>query len=116
MSQPHKFPCADFQKTKQFYETLGFSAVGLISGPKPVMVMEKDGIVLHFHEEPTLNPFKNGALATVQVKQIEKLTREISEKFKPAEDDTPGWIVPHKNGEFHLVDLNGNLLMLKPGA
>ncbi len=82
-------------------------------GERALLVMVREDIVIHFYFDDKLQPLKNHLFAQVATADVAKLARELQLLFRPEDSGLEGWLLPVKNDEIHLVDPDGNLLMIK---
>lgn len=106
-------PSSDLAKTKRFYGRLGFQVRSQGEGERALLVMERRTIVIHFYFDETLQPLKNHLFAQVETDDVAALAKEFQLLFRPEDSGLEGWLLPVKNDEIHLVDPDGNLLMIK---
>ena len=69
--------------------------------------------ILKFYFDEKLQPLKNHIIAEVETEDVEMIALELQALFRPADSGLEGWIVPVKNDEIHLVDPDGNLLIIR---
>ncbi|MBY0515579.1 MAG: hypothetical protein K2P81_01635 [Bacteriovoracaceae bacterium] len=116
MAKATLLPTSDIEQSKRFYQRLGFSLGQNLTNKKVALTLIREEIVLEFYLEANLNPLKNSSLSSFSVLETEKLAKELAEKFAPEDTDCPGWLLPLKNGEIHVVDPSGNLIMIRRKA
>ncbi len=106
-------PSSDLAKTKRFYGRLGFQVRSQGDGERALLVMERAEIVIHFYFDEKLQPIKNHLFAQVATKDVTALAKELQLLFRPEDSGLEGWLLPVKGDEIHLVDPDGNLLMIR---
>ncbi len=104
-----KLPMIDPAVTRQFYETgLGF---GLVGDYGDYLMLEREGVELHFFSFPTIIPAKSDFMAYVRVEgDIDALHAEWR-----SQPDSEAWLRPLESKpwgmrEFSVVDPNGTCL------
>ena len=105
-----KLPMRDKAVTRDFYlNKLGFEEFGMADFPGYLMV-EKDGIQIHFFEFKDLNPFENYGQVYIRTDNAEKWYELALEK--KLDIPTLGHLeVKHwRQKEFALLDPDHNLL------
>lgn len=110
---PPLLPSSDISLTKSFYGRLGFDVRSEQEGARPLLVLAKADIVLKFYLDEKLQPLKNHIFAHIETEDVDGMVIELQALFRPAEAGLEGWLVPVKNDEIHLVDPDGNLLMIR---
>lgn len=113
MKVPPLLPSSDIKLTKSFYGRLGFDVQDEQDGAQALLVMAKADIVLKFYFDEKLQPLKNHIMAHVETEDVDGMVIELQALFRPAESGLEGWLVPVKDDEVHLVDPDGNLLMIR---
>ncbi len=111
-------PYIDLQQTMRFYEHLGFSTHAQEHGTELYLVVECQDITLTMNHESSLNPFKNGHIFIMGAENVTDLSEQFTRQYKPEKSECCGWVQRLKTGEVHIVDPNGNLIMIskKPKA
>ena len=105
-------PFINLQNTMSFYERLGFDTRSEENGDDLILVLECQDIHLILVPEKELNPFKNPHVRLVDVENLQLLGEQFVARYRPEESECAGWVESVKNGEVHIVDPNGNLIML----
>lgn len=104
-----KLPMRNKMATREFYiDKLGFKNVGNAEYEAYLMV-EKDGIQIHFFSFPTLDPKDNYGQVYIRTNQIEQLYEWVSHRV----DIHPNGaleIKPWGQREFSILDTDNNLL------
>lgn len=111
MGHPSKVPYKDLHQTIRFYERLGFSSRAEERGQDIFLVLECEDITLEMNQEQELNPFKNSHVLQVSTGHA-ALSSQFKQQYQPEETECQGWVETLKNGGVHIVDPNGNLLMI----
>lgn len=99
-----KLPMRNKAVTKDFYLTqLGFTDIGSADFDGYLMV-QKDGIELHFFEFATLNPLENYGQVYIRTNAIEALYASMPVGKQPLQRK------PWGQAEFSILDPDHNLL------
>lgn len=107
-------PSSDFERTKSFYVSLGFT-VGAEYLEQGYLILQRDNVELHFfrHSEHVANESDHGAY--LRVDDAKTLSREFEALDLPGED-IPRFVAaeakPWGVCELIIVDLDGNLLRI----
>jgi hypothetical protein len=112
MKNQKMVPYVDLQQTMRFYERLGFSSYAEEMGEDLYLVLECQDLVLKMNQEQDLNPFKNGHILILNSENVVHLSEQFIQQHAPEPTDCEGWVQKLKNGEVHIIDPNGNLLMI----
>ena len=104
-----KLPFIDKQQTIDFYvKQLGFT---FRSDYGDYMIMDLEGVELHFFSFPTLKPGKSDFMIYLRVDHgIEALYDKYTKMNPPFKDLRKLESKPWGQKEFHLIDPNGTLL------
>ena len=105
-------PYIDLQQTMRFYERLGFTTHAEEKGDDLYLVLECQDLTLTMNQEKELNPFKNGHIFIMNTDNVGHLSEQFVQKYAPEQTECAGWVQKLKTGEVHIVDPNGNLLMI----
>jgi len=101
--------------TRSYYvDQLGFSVFGHGDFPDPLMV-ERDGVQLHFFLFKDLDPKENYAQVYVRTDAIEELYRSLKERGVCIHPNGALSSKPWGQGEFALLDPDHNLLTFGQG-
>lgn len=111
MSHLSKVPYKDLHQTIRFYERLGFTSRAEERGQELFLVLECEDISLEMQQEQELNPFKNSHVLLFSTGAV-ALSAQFVQQYQPEETECQGWVQTLKNGGVHIVDPNGNLLMI----
>ncbi|MFT5337907.1 MAG: putative glyoxalase superfamily protein PhnB [Sphingobacteriales bacterium] len=97
-------------KTRAYYlDQLGFHEFGSTDYPEYLM-LEKDGIQIHFFEFKTLNPKQNYGQVYIRANNIAGLYQELLENGTTIHPNSPLEHKPWGQKEFALLDPDNNLL------
>ena len=106
-------PCLDLEETIAFYVRLGFTETHSGHSPDPYAILKRDSAEIHLFGMAGLEPSQCYAGGYLRVDGIDALRQEMSRSGLPLHG-TPRlstvMATPWGMREFHLVDLNGNLL------
>lgn len=103
-----KLPMRQPSVTRQFYESMGFHLWGNVY-PEYLM-MERDGLQIHFFLHNTLNPIENDGQVYVRTNQIETLYNAFLENRVPIHPQGMLETKPWGQREFSVLDPDHNLL------
>ncbi len=102
-----KLPMRDKESTKGFYiDLLGFTQFGFTDFPGYLM-LQKDGIEIHFFEFTTLDPLENYGQVYIRTSNIDALYQEFKDKGIQC---TALELKPWLQKEFSVLDPDHNLL------
>lgn len=107
-------PSSDFEKTKAFYEALGFRVTGeyLEQG---YLIIQRDSVELHFFRHPAHDPKISDHGAYLRVEDANALSSEYEGLALPNEG-IPRFIKaedkPWGQCELAFIDIDGNLLRI----
>lgn len=105
-----KLPMRDKTRTREFYiDKLGFQQVGSADHDGYLMV-QKDGIQLHFFEFKGLDPKENYGQVYIRTDQIENLYQSMLDKGLPIHPAGHLHVKPWGQKEFSMLDPDNNLL------
>lgn len=105
-----KLPMRDKTATKDYYiNQLGFRDCGAKEYPDYLM-LEKDGIELHFFAFTTLNPKENYGQVYIRTNDIEGLYQSLLDQEVAIHPNGPLQTKPWGQKEFSLLDPDHNLL------
>lgn len=105
-----KLPMRDKAVTKDFYlQQLGFSPIGSADFSHYLM-MEKDGLQIHFFEFKDLNPKENYGQLYIRTHDIDALYEHLLQKGVTMHEAGRLQIKPWGQKEFSLLDPDYNLL------
>lgn len=105
-----KLPMRDKSATKQYYiDGLGFRAIGAMDYDGYLM-LEKDGIELHFFEFKALNPSENYGQVYIRTDDIAALYQWLLERNVAIHPNGSLQQKPWGMKEFSLLDPDNNLL------
>ncbi|ULQ57762.1 VOC family protein [Flavihumibacter rivuli] len=98
----------DLAATKSYYQDqLGFS----VAGEYPdYLILEKDGIQLHFFAFRDLDPLENYGQVYIRTNAIEALYQSLLDRKVPIHPNGPLQTKPWGQKEFALLDPDHNLL------
>jgi catechol 2,3-dioxygenase-like lactoylglutathione lyase family enzyme len=101
-------PSRDVDETISFYQRLGFSVVSRFGGRRTYLVVQRDGVILHFFHFPSVDPPANINGCYLEIADADALYGEWSAlgltRLSPPRDRE--W----RTREFTLVDPSGNLI------
>ena len=105
-----KLPMRDKKATRNFYSNkLGFQEFGSADFDGYLM-MQKDGIQIHFFEFKTLNPKENYGQVYIRTDNIDKFYQSLLAGKIRIHPNGQLEIKPWKQKEFSLLDPDNNLL------
>jgi len=105
-----KLPMRNKAATRNFYiNRLGFSEFGAADYEGYLMV-EKDGIQIHFFEFRELNPMENYGQVYIRTNSVDELYQEMLHKNIPVPTAGQLQTKPWGQREFSLLDPDHNLL------
>jgi uncharacterized glyoxalase superfamily protein PhnB len=104
-----KLPMVDGEATRLFYSsTLGFE---VLADYGDYLLMQREGVELHFFSYPTLEPARSDFMAYVRVEgDIKPLYEEIAARGATPEQLRPLETKPWGMREFSVVDPSGTCL------
>jgi hypothetical protein len=104
-----KLPMRNMAATKNFYITqLGFTQLG--GDYDGYLMVEKDGIEIHFFEFAALDPKDNYGQVYIRTNDIEGLYKNMLSKQLSIHPAAPLQIKPWGQKEFSMLDPDNNLL------
>lgn len=111
LTQVHpKLPMRDKAATKNYYvQKLGFAVVGTADYDGYLM-LEKEGIQLHFFEHKTLDPNENYGQVYIRTNDIEELYQWLLDNHVDIHPAGHLQVKPWGQKEFALLDPDNNLL------
>jgi catechol 2,3-dioxygenase-like lactoylglutathione lyase family enzyme len=107
-------PSRDLRETLAFYERLGFENRGAPPEVWDYLIVERDGIELHFYADAGVNPLTTAASYYVRVADADAAYEDWHELVIP--DPSTGSRIEapvdtdYRMREFALVDPSGNLM------
>ena len=105
-----KLPMRNKTITRAYYiNNLGFKEVGDIDYEGYLMI-EKDGIQIHFFEFKSLNPKENYGQVYIRTNNIDELYQTLLDNATQIHPNGPLEIKPWGQKEFALLDPDSNLL------
>ena len=105
-----KLPMRNRNRTMDYYITsLGFKKVGTIDYPEYLMI-EKDGIEIHFFLFEALDPKENYGQVYIRTNEIEVLYQSLLNNKVPIHPNGKLEVKPWGQKEFALLDPDSNLL------
>ena len=105
-----KLPTRDKDETRKFYtEKLGFTTFGN-ADYEGYLMMEKDGIQIHFFEFKELNPKENYGQVYIRTDAIDDYYRFLKNTQTRIHPNGALEIKPWGQKEFSLLDPDNNLL------
>ncbi|AQG80404.1 bleomycin resistance protein [Spirosoma montaniterrae] len=105
-----KLPMRDKAATKDFYLTkLGFTVFGNTDHANYLMV-EKDGLQLHFFAHPDLDPAENYGQVYIRTNDIDALYASLPGGQTIVHPNDPLQLKPWGQKEFSVLDPDNNLL------
>lgn len=105
-----KLPMRDKNSTREFYSTkLGFTEYGSVDYDGYLM-MEKDGIQIHFFEFKALDPKENYGQIYIRTDNIDHLYQTLVDRNTSIHPNGPLEIKPWGQKEFSVLDPDNNLL------
>lgn len=110
-----KLPMRDKAATRDFYiSKLEFQEFGNGDYDGYLMV-QKDGIQIHFFEFKELDPMKNYGQVYIRTNDIDHLYQSFLDKMTSIHPNAPLEIKPWGQKEFSLLDPDNNLLTFGQG-
>ncbi|HQV00793.1 MAG: VOC family protein [Bacteroidia bacterium] len=104
-----KLPMRNLNNTKQYYiNQLGFKQTG--GDYNGYLMLEKDGIEIHFFEFANLNPDENYGQVYIRCSDIYTLHKHLQQKGVPMHPQSTVELKPWGQIEFALLDPDNNLL------
>lgn len=105
-----KLPMRDKAITRDYYvNKLGFQVYGS-ADHEGYLMMQKDGIQIHFFEFKALDPRENYGQVYIRTDDIDTLYRSLLAKGVGIHPNGPLQIKPWGQKEFALLDPDNNLL------
>jgi len=105
-----KLPMRSKDATKGFYiAQLGFQVVGTVEHDAYLM-LEKDGVEIHFFEHKELDPNQNYGQVYVRTDNIHSLYQSITDNKVRIHPNGALQLKPWGQKEFSLLDPDNNLL------
>lgn len=105
-----KLPMRNKAQTLDYYTNqLGFEEFGNASHHDYLM-MEKDGLQIHFFLFPTLDPKENYGQVYIRTHQIDELYQYFLDRKVSIHPNAPLQLKPWGQKEFSLLDPDNNLL------
>jgi len=105
-----KLPMRDKNVTREYYvNNLGFKEFGGVDY-EGYLMLEKDGIQIHFFEFKALNPKENYGQVYIRTNTIEELHRTLLDNKTKIHPNGPLELKPWGQKEFALLDPDSNLL------
>ena len=105
-----KLPTRDKKATRNFYSTkLGFQKFGSVEYDGYLM-MQKDGIQIHFFEFKTLDPKENYGQVYIRTNDIDNFYQTLLDNKTSIHPNGPLGIKPWGKKEFSVLDPDNNLL------
>lgn len=103
-----KLPSRDLQATLAYYvDQLGFA----VNGQYPdYLIVERDGLELHFFHHPELDPLTNDGQLYIRVRDIDALYRSLVDRGVTIHPNGDLANKPWGQREFALLDPDRNLL------
>ncbi|MGB4772659.1 MAG: VOC family protein [Chitinophagaceae bacterium] len=103
-----KLPMRDKAITQDYYtRLLGFEVVG---DYPDYLMLEKDGIEIHFFAFDALDPLENYGQVYIRVQGIDDWYKELLERKTAIHPNGPLSVKPWGQKEFSLLDPDHNLL------
>jgi catechol 2,3-dioxygenase-like lactoylglutathione lyase family enzyme len=111
-----KLPMRNKEATRDYYvKQLGFAEFGLADFDGYLMV-QKDGIQMHFFAFPELDPKENYGQVYIRTDDIDGLYRSLLDRGVAIHPNGPLEMKPWGQREFSLLDPDHNLLTFGQGA
>ena len=104
-----KLPMRSKAATLAYYTQLGFTSMGSHDYPGYLM-LQKEGIEIHFFEHPTLEPSENYGQVYIRCSDIEKLYNQWIAAGVAIHPNGALASKPWGQKEFSLLDPDNNLL------
>ena len=105
-----KLPMRNKARSRAFYlNQLGFKDIG-IADFEDYLIVEKDGVELHFFAHPELDPAQNYGQVYIRTEAIEQLYQSIVAKDGAIHPNGRLEAKPWGQMEFAMLDPNNNLL------
>jgi catechol 2,3-dioxygenase-like lactoylglutathione lyase family enzyme len=104
-----KLPMRDKASTRAFYTKMGFTVFGNAEYDGYLM-MERDGLQIHFFAYPDLNPAENYGQIYLRTREIDALYRTFLEQQVPIHPNGSLQVKPWGQKEFAVLDSDNNLL------
>ncbi|MCC7503359.1 MAG: VOC family protein [Flavobacteriales bacterium] len=103
-----KLPMRDAAVTRSYYvDKLGFTLLGEYAN---YLLVERDGLELHFFRSAELDPLKNDGQVYIRTDNIDELYRSLLDHGVPIHPNGPLQTKPWGQKEFALLDPDHNLL------
>lgn len=114
------FPCYDVRTQCTFYEALGFETKSIFTSPNPYLVLQYDGIVLHFYGTKRMKPEENASMCFIQVDDVDRICGLFTKGLKDTFGKVPRSGFPKitkvrdlkEDRRFTLTDPAGNTLYI----
>ncbi len=105
-----KLPMRYKNTTREFYQNyLGFTELGSADF-EGYLMMERDGIQIHFFEFKELNPKENYGQVYIRTDNIDELYQSFLDRKARIHPNGPLEIKPWGQKEFSILDPENNLL------
>lgn len=103
-----KLPSRDLQATRAYWvDQLGFTVRGHYPN---YLIVERDGLELHFFHHPELDPLSNDGQVYIRVRDIDALYRSLMDRGVAIHPNGALANRPWGQREFALLDPDHNLL------
>lgn len=110
-----KLPMRNKVATLDYYKTIGFGVLGTVDYPDYLM-MERDGLQLHFFLFEELNPLENYGQIYVRTQNIQSLYKQLLENKVAIHPNGSLQTKPWGQIEFSLLDPDHNLVTFGQNA
>ena len=104
-----KLPMRDKSSTRAFYTKMGFTVFGNTDYDGYLM-MERDGLQIHFFAFADLNPAENYGQIYLRTRDIDALYHTFLEQQVPIHTNGGLQVKPWGQKEFAMLDPDNNLL------